>query len=138
MRRQIKKLTAVEIDATLAISLARRLAETNVTVLQQDATALQITAASFDGAVCLTMLHHVSSPELQDRLLSEVARVLRPGASFIGCDWLFRSRFDLTHLFDTKVPILPERFPARLRSAGFKDIRIDICRHAFRLHARKA
>jgi SAM-dependent methyltransferase len=36
--------------------------------------------AAFDGAVCFTMLHHVSSEAMQNRLLAEVARVLRPGA----------------------------------------------------------
>jgi hypothetical protein len=40
-------------------------------------------------------------------------------------------------LFDTKVPVNPEGFSERLRSAGFKDIHIDIRRHAFRFHARK-
>jgi SAM-dependent methyltransferase len=137
LRSRVKKLTAVEIDASLASLLEQRLAGTNVTVLQQDATALKIFSVSFDGAVCLTMLHHVPSPKFQDRLLSEFARVLRPGSSFIGCDLLFRSRFDLAHLADTKVPVDPERFPARLRSAGFEDIRIDIRRRAFRFHTRK-
>jgi SAM-dependent methyltransferase len=134
---RVKKLTAVEIDARFAASLARRLAGTNVTVLQQDSTALQIPDASFDGAICLTMLHHVPSPALQDTLLHEVARVLRPGSLFIGCDLLFRSRFDLMHLFDTKVPVDPQGFPARLGSAGFSDIHIDTRRHAFRFHARR-
>jgi ubiquinone/menaquinone biosynthesis C-methylase UbiE len=92
LRSRVKKLTAVEIDPSLASLLEQRLAGTNVTVLQQDATALQISSIGFDTAVCLIMLHHVPSAELQDRLLSEVARVLRPGSSFIGCDLLFRSR----------------------------------------------
>jgi 16S rRNA A1518/A1519 N6-dimethyltransferase RsmA/KsgA/DIM1 with predicted DNA glycosylase/AP lyase activity len=52
LRFRVKKLTAVEIDARLAASLARLLAGTNVTVLRQDATALQIPDASFDGAIC--------------------------------------------------------------------------------------
>ena len=138
LRCRIKKLTAVEIDARLAASLARRLAGTNVTVRQQDSTALQFPDASFDGAICLTMLHHVPSSALQDTLLHEVARVLRPGTPFVGCDLLFRSRFDLMHLFDTKVPVDLEGFPARLGFAGFSDIHIDIRRHAFRFHARRA
>ena len=137
LRCRIRKLTAVEIDPALAASLAARMAGTNVTVLQQDATALEIPDASFDGVVCLTMLHHVPSPALQDRLLAEAARVLRPGGSFIGCDLIFRSRFDLTHLFDTKVPVSPATFPVRLRSAGFEDIGVHLRKHAFRFQARK-
>jgi ubiquinone/menaquinone biosynthesis C-methylase UbiE len=41
---------------------------------------------SFSGAACFTMLHHVPSPEAQDRLFAEVGRVLRPGAPFAGTD----------------------------------------------------
>ncbi len=137
LRRRVKRLTAVEIDSSLAASLARRMAGTNVSVLEQSATAMHIPDSSFDGAVCLTMLHHVPSPSLQDKLLREVARVLRPGAVFAGCDALFRSRFDLTHLFDTKVPVDPATFPARLKSAGFLDIRVETNRHAFRFCAHK-
>jgi ubiquinone/menaquinone biosynthesis C-methylase UbiE len=40
--------------------------------------------ATFDGAVSFTMLHHVPSEALQNRLLAEVARVLRPGSIFAG------------------------------------------------------
>jgi hypothetical protein len=40
------------------------------------------------------MLHHVPSAALQDRLLAEARRVLRPGGVFAGFDgvasWLFR------------------------------------------------
>ncbi len=41
-------------------------------------------ADSFSGAVCFTMLHQVPSPALQDKLLAEVHRVLKPGAVFCG------------------------------------------------------
>ena len=35
--------------------------------------------ATFSAVVCLTMLHHLPDPELQDRLFAEVLRVLGPG-----------------------------------------------------------
>lgn len=137
LRRRVSRLTAVEVNHGLAATLERRLAGTNVAVVEQDATAMQFPDASFDGAVCLTMLHHVPSPELQDRLLAEVARVLRPGAVFAGCDTVFHSRFSLTHLFDTRVPVDPKTFPARLQAAGFGGIQVEANGRAFRFAARK-
>jgi ubiquinone/menaquinone biosynthesis C-methylase UbiE len=136
LKTRVKRLTAIEIDRSLATALGRRLEGTNVTVLNQDATALRIPDASFDSVVCLTMLHHVASSELQDKLLREVARILRPGGYFIGCDLTFLSHFDPIHLFDTKVPVSPETFPTRLNAAGFQDVNIHIRSRAFRFQAR--
>ena len=42
--------------------------------------------ATFSAVVCLTMLHHLPDPELQDRLFAEVHRVLGPGGVFCGSD----------------------------------------------------
>jgi hypothetical protein len=47
------------------------------------AEKLPFAAASFDGAVGLNVLHHV--PDLA-AAVSELARVLRPGARFVGCE----------------------------------------------------
>ena len=55
---------------------------TNVTVVAGDATSMPFPDGSFSGAVCFTMLHHVPSAELQDRLLTETYRVLRPGGEW--------------------------------------------------------
>ena len=137
LRSRVDRLTAVESDHALADKLARRLAGTNVTVVEQDATAMQFPDGSFDGAVCLTMLHHVPSPALQDRLLAEVARVLRPGAVFAGCDTIAHSGFSWTHIFDTRVPVDPKTFPERLRAAGFEDIYLETNERAFRFVAHK-
>jgi ubiquinone/menaquinone biosynthesis C-methylase UbiE len=136
LKNRVKRLTAIEIDRSLATSLSHRAEGTNITVLNQDATAIQIPNASLDSVVCLTTLHHVASLELQDKLIQEAARVLRPGGSFIGCDLIFLSRFDPIHLFDTKVPVPPETFPMRLSAAGFQDIKIHIRSRAFRFQAR--
>jgi SAM-dependent methyltransferase len=133
------QLTCVEKDQRLAKSLHRRVAGQNVSVLCEDATATSLPSCSFDSAVCFTMLHHVPSPALQDRLLAETARVLRPGGVFAGADSLYNKVFGLLHIFDTMVMVDPATFPGRLEAAGFRDVEIALMRpHAFRFRARKA
>ena len=134
---RVARLTCVEIDRRLADSLSRRTAGRNVTVLCQDATAMSLPEASFDGAVCLTMLHHVPSAAMQDRLLAEVARVLRPGGVFAGTDSLYSFPFRLLHLFDTMVPVDRAGFGKRLEAAGFTEVQVDVNPYAFRFRGRR-
>lgn len=82
----VDRLTCVEVNPALAEALTLRLSPRNVTVICQDATAMSLPDASFDSVVCFTMLHPIPSADLQDRLLREVARVLRPGGAFAGSD----------------------------------------------------
>src|SRR5437879_3591019 len=84
LRARAPHLTAVEIDPVLASIVASKFPD--VEVLNADATELPLPDGRFSGAVSLTMLHHVPSVELQDRLLGEVHRVLRPGGLFVGSD----------------------------------------------------
>jgi ubiquinone/menaquinone biosynthesis C-methylase UbiE len=135
LRHRTPHLTSVEIDPGLANALAARLQNTNVTVLRGDATALQLPDASFSGAIACTMLHHVASPALQDRLFAEVRRVLRPGAMFVGSDSLSSRVFRLIHWFDTLVPVDPRGLTARLEAAGFGAVRIDVAGRSFRFRA---
>lgn len=125
LRERVPSLTCVEIDRKLADSLRARLEGTNVTVVEGDATAMQFPDASFDTAVCFTMLHHVPARALQDRLLAEAHRVLKPGGWFFGSDSTTSFRFRLFHVFDTCVPVEPDGFPARLEAAGFTDVQIE-------------
>jgi len=134
---RFERLTCIEIDSGFARSLSKRMSGKNVTVLRQDATAMSFPSASFDGALSFTMLHHVPSAALQDRLLSEVARVLRPGGIFAGVDSLSSRGFRLLHLFDTMVVVDPASFPKRLEAAGFVDVQVDVNPYAFRFRARR-
>ena len=137
LRHRSERLTAVEIDNQLAAALARRLAGTNVTVIEGDATRMPFANGSFSGAVSFTMLHHVPSAELQDRLLREVCRVLRPGAVFAGTDSTWSVPLRLLHVFDTMVLVDPASFGARLEAAGFTDVAVRVGRGAFRFRARR-
>jgi len=136
IRKRVQHLTCVESDGKLAESLRRRF-EGNLTVRCEDATAMSLPDNSFDGAVCFTMLHHIKSAELQDRLFTQVARVLKPGGIFAGTDSLKGRFMRLTHLFDTLVLVDPETLPRRLVSAGFEDAGVDVNPYAFRFRARK-
>lgn len=138
LRVRTGHLTCVEIDPAFAARLAARTANLNVTVLCEDATALSLAAASVDSAVSLTMLHHVPSTTLQDRLLAEVARVLRPGGIFAGFDLVTGPLARLTHAFDTMVPIDPAAFPARLATAGFVGATVEVRSRGFAFRAVRA
>jgi len=125
LHRIVPKLTAIEIHDDLAEALARRMEGSNVEVVHADATAMPFADAGFTGAVCLTMLHHVPTPELQDRLLSEVARVLQPGGVFVGSDSLDSEEFRDLHIDDVCVPVPPDGLAQRLVRAGFVDVAVE-------------
>jgi ubiquinone/menaquinone biosynthesis C-methylase UbiE len=135
LRLSVEHLTAIELDAELAGSLAARLDGSNVTVINGDATAMPFPDAHFSGAVSFTMLHHVPSPELQDRLLCEVFRVLKPGGIFAGSDSLQSLLMRLIHIRDTLVPVDPDTFGARLEAAGFEVVKVERNCRAFRFRA---
>ena len=119
LRRLVPRLTAVELDRDLAAGLASRLDASNVTVVRADGTALPFPGGRFSAVTCFTMLHHVPSPEAQDRLLAELRRVLRPGGLFLGVDSLDRPDTRELHVGDVFVPVEPSTLPGRLRAAGF-------------------
>ena len=137
LRPRIAHLTALEIDSALALSLAARMRGSNVTVIRGDATEMPFPDAEFTGAVCCTLLHHVPSPALQDKLLHEVFRVLKPGAMFAGVDSRTSFYMRMVHVSDTLVPIEPSTFQARLEAAGFEKIIIEAKPQRFRFRARK-
>ncbi|HEY7789237.1 MAG TPA: class I SAM-dependent methyltransferase [Vicinamibacterales bacterium] len=140
LRHRARTLTCIEIDRRLAHQLSARMSGSNVTVRCEDATRMSEPDASFDAAVSFTMLHHVPSPALQDRLLAEVARVLKPGAVFAGTDSLYSRVFGLLHIADTMVLVDPAGLPHRLEQAGFIDPQVDVnpTGRRFRFRARRA
>jgi ubiquinone/menaquinone biosynthesis C-methylase UbiE len=123
--RKVPRLRSVEIDDELAAMLRERFVDVaSVEIVNGDATALPYDDGTFTGAASFTMLHHVPTIELQDRLFGEVARVLRPGAPLVASDSLHSDELAAHHEGDTYNPVDPESLHGRLTSAGFE--RIDV------------
>ena len=137
LRTVVPQLTSLEIDAVLASSLRLRLKGSNVQVIEGDATNTPFAESEFSGAVSFTMLHHVPSRELQNKVLAEVLRVLKPGGFFVGSDSLQNWFMRIIHIGDTLVPVNPDTFGVRLQSAGFEVLEVQGNSQAFRFRARR-
>lgn len=137
LRARVARLTAVEIHPDLAAALSARLAGTNAEVICADATRTALAAGRFTGAVCLTMLHHVPSPERQDAVLAEIFRLLRPGGMLAGQDSLDSPDLRSLHHDDIYVPVDPSGLPARLEAAGFTAVQVDTNEYAVRFRGTK-
>ena len=117
------RLRSVEIDTGLAAMLRERFADSpSVEIITGDATQLDFADGTFTGAACFTMLHHVPTVELQDRLFAEVARVLRPGAALVASDSIGSDELAVAHEGDTYNPVDPATLSGQLAAAGFEHV----------------
>jgi len=137
LRQRTSTLTAVEADEALATALAARLRGTNVDVLHADATDTGLAAARFSAATCFSMLHHMPSPAIQDRLFAEVFRVLRSGGILVGTDSIDSPATRAFHRDDVFVPVDPETLGARLEAVGFVEAGVEMASYEIRFRARK-
>jgi ubiquinone/menaquinone biosynthesis C-methylase UbiE len=120
--------TAIDIDPRMTRDAATRLGEfAGASVKIADATAMPFPDGSFDTVVSCLMLHHIIDWE---RAVAEVARVLRPGGTFVGYDLTRTPLASLFHRLDGSPHrlIAPDQFRAecvrnrlaiRLRSRFF-------------------
>jgi ubiquinone/menaquinone biosynthesis C-methylase UbiE len=138
LRERIARLTVVEIDPRLASSLQERMKRTNVEVVEADAAAMPFPDGSFSAVLSFTMLHHVPSATLQDRLLAEAWRVLRPGGVFAGTDTAPGVLLRLAHIGDPMVPVDPATLGHRLETAGFAEVEVKKGLGEFRFRAIRA
>jgi SAM-dependent methyltransferase len=84
------------------------------------------------------MLHHVPSAALQDRLLAEVARVLRPDGICAGAESIASPWLRLIHIGDVLLSIEPRAFATRLEAAGFTNVDVGQRAGAFRFRAQRS
>ncbi|HEY1825557.1 MAG TPA: class I SAM-dependent methyltransferase [Acidimicrobiales bacterium] len=135
--KRVAHLTTVEIDPRLAAALAERLSGSHVTVVTADATSLPFEEGQYSSVVTFTMLHHVPSRELQNRLFAEVARVLRGGGLFTGTDSKETTSRWMLHQGDVYTPVDPSSLAPRLDAAGFTDVVVEENADRFRFLARR-
>ena len=131
------RITAVEVDADLAAQLARRLADSDVEVINASAERTDLAADRFSAAACFAVLHHTEPAAAQDRVFAELLRVLRPGGILVGSEGYDNERTRRAHDGDQFVPVDPEALPRRLEAIGFSDVAIEHGELDYRFHARK-
>jgi SAM-dependent methyltransferase len=126
LRTRVRRLVAVEYEEAAATALVERFAGLNVEVMHGDATDLPFDDGSFDAVASFTMLHHVPTATLQNRVLAEALRVLRPGGALIGSDSIHSVDLHHFHEGDTYNPIDPGTLLTRLQTIGFGAITISV------------
>src|SRR5262249_36608258 len=107
LRERADHVTAIEIDSDLARQLAERLDGPNGKIIEGDGTDTGLASERFSAATCFSVLHHMPTKEDQDRLFTEVGRVLRPGGVFVGVDSRDLAPIRDGHVDDTFNPIPP-------------------------------
>lgn len=129
------RVTSLEYDHSSALKLRTRAIHSNISVIRGDAAALPFANGTFSSVLAILMLHHLKSPELQDRAFSEIRRVLRPGGVFLAFDipngWLHR----VAHIKSTFVPLEPATTNQRLMAAGLVQVTLDSRSGGFRIRA---
>jgi len=136
LRHKVSRLTVLEVDPEAAAKLTANYAGTNVEVAVGDATASAYPDETFDSIGSFTMLHHVPTQALQNKIMAEAYRLLKPGGVFIASDSLASNDLHHFHVDDTYNPIEPATALVRLQVAGFDKITV-IVDDVLKLIARK-
>jgi ubiquinone/menaquinone biosynthesis C-methylase UbiE len=136
--RRAGRVTSLEYDPSFVAQLAQRHKSSRVTVVRGNAATLPFPDHTFSSVIAVLVLHHLQTPQQQNEAFQEFHRVLRPGGSFFAFEirdgWLQR----VGHIHSTFVPVSPASAFARLATAGFSRIAVDIERTAFRVCALRA
>ena len=130
--------TAIDIDSRMTQAAATRLCEfPNASAKTANATTLPFPDDSFDSVVSCLMLHHIIDWE---RAVAEVARVLRPGGTFLGYDLVRTPLASVLHRWDGSPHrlIVPGDFQAECARNGLTiSLQSRLLRHVMRFVALK-
>src|ERR1700740_221282 len=119
LRHRVGKLAVVEVDEAAAALLAERYSGTNVAIVTGSGAELDYPDSSVDSVGTFTMLHHVPTVALQNKILAEACSVLRPGAVLAGSHSLPDNDLHHFHADDPYNPVDPASLHARLQPPGF-------------------
>ncbi|HEY2079354.1 MAG TPA: methyltransferase domain-containing protein [Streptosporangiaceae bacterium] len=126
LRHKVRQLTVVEIDEAAAGLLTERYSGTNVAVRTCSGADLDYPDACVDSVGTFTMLHHVPTLALQNKILAEAFRVLRPGGALVGSDSLPGNDLHHFHADDTYNPVDPASLIGRLQTIGFGQLTVIV------------
>jgi SAM-dependent methyltransferase len=126
LRTRVKRLTVLEIDQDAGTRLAEKYAGSDVEVLIGDATRPRWPGETFDSIGSFTMLHHVPTAALQNKILTEALRLLKPGGALVVSDSIASDDLHHFHVGDTYNPIDPASVLTRLQTVGFGKITIAV------------
>jgi ubiquinone/menaquinone biosynthesis C-methylase UbiE len=131
-------LTAIDIDPHMTQAAATRLVGfPDASAKTADATAMPFPDDSFDAVISCLMLHHIVDWE---RAVAEVARVLRPGGTFVGYDLVRTPLANLFHRLDGSPHrlLVPVDFEAECARNGLAiSLQARLLGHVMRFVARK-
>lgn len=130
-----RRVTSLEYSHKFCVDLREKAGAASV--VQGDAASLPFKDQTFSSAIAVLVLHHLRSPEAQDRAFAEIHRVLEPGGVFLALEiddsWLAR----VLHIRSTFVPVAPDPLNRRLLVAGFSNAQITNRSGGFRLRAER-
>ena len=119
----LPRVTALEIDPASTRLLREKYGD-RAGIVEGSGAEMPFEDGRFSAVVCFTMLHHVPTDDLQDRIFAEAFRVLRPGGAYCGVDSQLSFGFRLLHLGDTMNVLDADTLPSRLAAAGFEQVRV--------------
>jgi ubiquinone/menaquinone biosynthesis C-methylase UbiE len=130
--------TAIDIDPRMTQAAATRLSGfPHASAKTADATAMPFADDSFDAVVSCLMLHHIMDWE---RTIAEVARVLRPGGTFVGYDLVRTPLASLFHRLDGSPHrlLVPAELVAECARRGLAvSVQLRLLGHVMRFVAQK-
>jgi ubiquinone/menaquinone biosynthesis C-methylase UbiE len=134
-QERVSQVISLEYDANSLAKLRKQMGALPCLPVQGDAASLPFADKTFSSAVAILVLHHLKSPNLQDRAFSEAFRVLRPGGVFLAAEITESWVHHVGHIGSTYTPVAPASVLARLTKAGFSRVTVDFLGGGFRISA---
>ena len=114
------------ISCDFSVGLLKICASRGYEVLAANALMLPYRSNTFDAAICIAVLHHISTKARRVKLVSEVVRILRPGGVALFYAWAQEQEEGASgHRFATQDVIVP--FRVKKSAETSKDDKLSNC-----------